>query len=728
MRRRTWLGGLLALWLGLYPQAGAQAQMATLIADSVNIDGRTTVRAKGNVEIYYDGQRVLADELIYDQATDTLQIKGPITLIEASGQVLTATFAQLSGDLKNGIMQGARLVLQGQLQLAAAEINRVDGRYTQLYKTVASSCQVCVNNPTPLWQIRAERVVHDVEERQLYFDNATFEVAGVPVFWLPRMRLPDPSLRRARGFLIPSLQQSSALGLGFRFPYFVPIGDHADLTVTPFISNTTRTLEGRYRQAFRWGNIEFTGAVSADDILTDEVRAYIFGRGEFYLPGDFRLNLNVELVSDNAYLSTYDYSDADRLSNGVEITRTRRNEYISGSFETLRTLRDSEVPIEDTLATNLGRGTYERRFPHLFGGEARLLFDVQGYEREAEVVDAGLLAACAGAMPAIPVAECIARDVFRTTAQAGWFRDWTFNNGMIARAEGQLAADFYVVGQDASFDDKLSRFTPAGAVELRWPLARTAANGARDIIQPVVQLAWSESYGDAAPNEDSRLVEFDEGNLLSLSHFPGTDARDTGVRATAGLAWTHYTPQGQEYALAIARIFRDTDPGLFTGASGLDGASSDWLLAGRVEISERLSLTNRSLFDDSFDFAKSETRLAYIGRTISAATSYVWVEAAPSEGRVEDVSEWSVDFGYAFNRNWTGKVDWRYDLQADSAVEAGIGLEYRNECLNIDLSLSRRFTSSTNVDPSTDVGLTVSLSGFGQDGRPNARECKLVKG
>ena len=57
-----------------------------------------------------------------------------------------------------------------------------------------------------------------------------------------------------------------------------------------------------------------------------------------------------------------------------------------------------------------------------------------------------------------------------------------------------------------------------------------------------------------------------------------------------------------------------------------------------------------------------------------------------------------------------------------------MGIGYRNECVNIDLSLSRRFTSSTNVEPSTDVGLTVSLNGFGQDGRPYARGCTQVEG
>jgi LPS-assembly protein len=727
IRLRYWARLLLAGWLTWQPLAPSQAQLATLVADNVAFDGEDRLVASGNVEVFYEGQRVLADRLVYDRGADELQVIGPITLVEESGQVLVADFAQLSGDLRDGIIQGARLVLDEQLQLAAAEINRVDGRYTQLYKTVASSCRVCEDDPTPLWRIRAEKVVHDQQERQLYFRNARFEVLGLPVFYSPYLRLPDPSLRRATGFLVPSLKQTSELGFGFRFPYFITLGDHADITLTPYLSANSRTLETRYRQVFRWGAVELEGAVSRDDLRPGETRAYLSGIGRFRLPGDFKLNLDVDLVSDNAYLLTYGFSDADRLSNGIEITRTRRNEYISARVETLRTLRDSEVPIEDTLATNLARATYERRLPGVGGGEARLTFDVLGYEREADRVDAALLSACASVTPPI-TSECLARDVFRASAEAGYVRNWEFGNGALLRAETELAADAYVIGQDSSFDNTLSRVTPAAALELRWPLARTAANGARDILQPVAQVAWSETYGDVVPNEDSRLVEFDEGNLLSLSRFPGRDRRETGARATLGLAWTHFTPTGGEYALAAARVFRAEDARLFTAASGLDGTRSDWLVAGRVELGDSLSLNNRSLFDDSLDFTKSETRLTYGGDRLAAAASYIWLDSELAEGRDDDVSELNVDVAYEFNRHFTGSFDVRYDLIAGSTAEAAVGLGYRNECVNVDLSLSRRFTSSTNVAPTTDVGLQVSLNGFGRDGRPYARNCRYVKG
>ena len=51
---------------------------------------------------------------------------------------------------------------------------------------------------------------------------------------------------------------------------------------------------------------------------------------------------------------------------------------------------------------------------------------------------------------------------------------------------------------------------------------------------------------------------------------------------------------------------------------------------------------------------------------------------------------------------------------ADRAQRADLGLTYRNECVSVDLSVSRRFTASDNLRADTDVGLSVRLGGFGR--------------
>ncbi|MGO4915466.1 LPS-assembly protein LptD [Pseudogemmobacter sp. W21_MBD1_M6] len=697
----------LAIALLCLPQTAPAQEVANLVADTVEVQGNNTLIAEGNVEVLYGTSRLKATRITYDRDADLLTIDGPLTIIDGDAALILADHAQLDPKLENGVLTSARLVLDQQLQLAAAEMTRADGRYTQLFKTVASSCQVCASNPVPLWQIRARKIVHDQQERQLYFYDAQFRVAGVPVAYFPRLRLPDPTLKRARGFLFPTIRTTSQLGYGIKAPYFIPIGDHSDLTLTPYVSPKTRTLEFRYRRAFEKGDIEVNGAFS-DDTLTPDGRSYLFVTGGFDLPKQFRLTLDLKAVSDSAYLLDYDYGYQDRLPSTVGITRTRRNEYIGAAFTIYRSLRIAEV--DETQPSTLVGGTYQRRFSApLIGGNSMFTFDLQGHQRKSNsAVDSD----------GDGIADGL--DVLRASARLDWRRNWTLRNGIQISGLAQTNLDFYATNDDPAYAAELSHLTRFAALELRWPWVKSTAGGASHVIEPIAQLVYSAKTGAIVPNEDSRMVEFDEGNLFSLSRFPGYDVYERGQRANLGVSYTRYDPAGWSLGVTVGRILRRADLGQFPAGSGLDGTTSDWLAAVQFDLGDRVSVLNRAIFDGGFDLTKTETRLKWKNEKLDLTTGYIWMDAAPLDYRPLDTSELTVEAGYQVSRQYRSNVNWRYDFIANRAASAELGLQYRNECAQVDLSLSRRFTSSANVAPSTSVDLTVQLSGFGAGGDSSA--------
>ena len=79
----------------------------------------------------------------------------------------------------------ARMILDNRLQIAARALGRSGGRYTTLTRARASSCRVCSADDTPLWEIRARRVVHDTAAQLVYFEGAQLRFGGVPVIWVP---------------------------------------------------------------------------------------------------------------------------------------------------------------------------------------------------------------------------------------------------------------------------------------------------------------------------------------------------------------------------------------------------------------------------------------------------------------------------------------------------------------------------------------------------------------
>jgi len=693
---------LFAIFL-LFPSLAFGQGAATLVADNVSIAGRNQLIAQGNVEVLYDGARLTASRITFDRTADALTIVGPIVLTDASGAIFTATTATLDPKLQSGLLRGARLVLDQKLQLAANQINRADGRLSQLYKVAATSCQVCGDEP-PLWAIRAERVVHDSAERQLYFTNATLRLRGVPIFWLPRMRLPDPSLTRATGFLIPSLRTTDQLGTGLKTPYFIRLGDHRDLTLTPYLSPKTTTLEARYRQAFVNGDITVDAAASRDTLIDDN-RIYLFAEGAFDLPRGFDLTFDIESVSDRAYLLDYGFSSKDRLDSAITLQRITDNERISASFTSYQSLRDDEVnsslpPLvadfaieKNAYSQSLGTLTYE------IDGDA--------------LIRTGTATGDAG------------RDVARLGARATWEKAWVSSIGLVTQSSASLRADLYAIGDDPTFDSTATRAVPQAGVTLRYPLVGRSAN-ARHLVEPVVALAWSDAFGDPPPNEDSRLPEFDAANLFAADRLPGEDATETGWRAAAGVTWTRLGDSGSQSTLTFGRVFRETAQDAFTAGSGQSGHRSDWLIAGQFSLPQGIRFEGRSLFSDAFVPSHTTARLRWVDDGFDVTAAYIWQVADPALGRDNDVSEWALDTTFDLGAAWTANLDTRFDVTQSTPTRAGIGLQWQNECMIVDLSISRRFTTSSTVDASTDYGLAVTLNGFstGRTGNTATARCK----
>lgn len=689
------------------PGAAQTDAPATLIADNIRFNGSSTVTARGAVEVFYDGSRLRAESITYDGATDTLRVQGPLTLVDATGNsVFFAEFAELSADLQNGVMQSARLVLDRQLQIAATEITQTDGRYTQLYQAVASSCQVCFDNPVPLWEIRARRIIHDAVEQQLYFDNAQFRILGVPVFFLPRMRLPDPTLERATGFLAPSIRADDRTGTQLRVPYFIELGDHADITVTPWIGLGTQTIDLRYRQAFRNGELEAEGAVSWDDLTDDATRAYLFADATFEMPRAFTLDLQIQAVSDRGYLTTYGFNDPDILESFARISRVQRDEYIEASGTLYESLREGED--NDTLPTRVAHAEIIRRVtPPVIGGTLTAELEGTGFYRFSSIDgDDG-------------------RDVFRVTGALDWNRTETFG-GLMTTFEGALHGGVYNTQQDSAFGTTVYRLTPYSAIAMRYPMQAVTSGGVSHVIEPVVQLVWSETFGDPAPNEDSFIVEFDEANLFSLDRLPGSDRRETGARANIGLTYTRIAPSGWTLGVGGGVVLRSDDQGQFTDGSGLNGLQSDFLMATHLSFSDQLTLVNRSLFDSSLNFTSSELAVSWRGERHEVASTYTFLEADTGEFRPDDLAELAFDGEYGLANGWDAGMNFRYDFIDNEPTRAALTLGFTNECVDMEFSVSRRYTASSSVEPATSFGLTVSLAGFGagREGRSVGRSCR----
>ncbi len=676
---------------------------AVLIADTIEVTASGNLIAKGVVEVFYRGNTLLADEITYDRTKDTIDISGPITLSDTLGNVVSATQGTLDRDLENGILRSARLVLSQQMELQAAELSRIDGRYSDMTEVGATSCQTCDDRP-PLWQIRAKSVRHDDEEKQIYFRHAQFRIYDIPVFYLPYMRLPDPTVERYQGFLTPKGLSNSIVGLGIKLPYFIPIGDDKDLTVTPFISTKTNTFEWRYRQAFRRGGLTINGSVSRDDLTPASWRGYMRAIGNFNLAHDYKFNFDLETVSDDSYLGDYEIETKDRLQSTLTLSKAAKRSYRAANFINYHSFYDDN----GTLPTLVTFSEYEKRFlPRSIGGELRLNIQAHTNVRGSD-------------------ADQIGRDMARLNGSLLYRRSFTDRLGIQWSAGAQARYDYFAISQDSRYPEIQSAATADTYFDARLPLLRRRTAEQVTLIEPMVQLGYSARQILDLPNEESTRVELDSANLLSLSRFPAPDRYERGLRGAIGLRFKHHFTQSHKLDFVMGQVFRENAREDFSASSGLRNAKSDFLISTRYNNGKTFGVMARAIVDQKAQVTKAEALFDVTHGKWDVNAGYSLLKADAYEERDTTVAEWKLATRYKANQNWTVSNNLRYDLVSAKTAQAGLGLKYQNECVEIDFSVSRRFTVSGTSEPLTTYGLTVDLLGFSTGGQSGlvTRSCR----
>ncbi len=701
----------LALGILTSPPAFAEPK-ASLIADTLAITPGDVLVATGDVEVIHKGQRLTAQRIVYNRTLNSLVIEGPITLDDGKNITILASSAALSDDLRNGLISNARVIIDQQLQISAGAIQRVDGRYNAMFTAAASSCQTCLGR-APLWEIRASRVVHDTVEKQLYFNDAQFRIAGVPLAYFPRLRLPDPTLRRATGFLVPQFEASTSLGFGVKVPYFIAMGPSKDLLITPYATDLgDRSIELRYRHAFRTGTLTVTGALSNDTIENGKLRGYVLASGSFRLPAEYTLKLRGETVSDAGFFNRYGLTEQDRFVTSAEIGRANRDQVVQArvsGFYSVRSREDNATqPSQMSDFERLQRIDLGEFGDFSFGLSAKVRQRASTNPLDGDDRDSA----------------ADGRDVGGFGVSGEWQKSTVLPFGVLGKATLGLRLDRYRVAEDAIFAGDYNRSSSAFAAELRWPLIKTGANGGTHTLEPMAQIVLAPDNSTRLFNEDSALVEFDEGNLFALNRFPGSDRIEASNRANLGVNYTYAAPNGQRLQLSVGRVISSNSAAQFAAASGLGQARSDWLVAGQLDMNSQLGLTARSLFTEDGDLRKLELRTEVKSNKTDLSVGYLYTPADADEQRSDTISEISLSGSQSLSQRWNASVTARYDTQAKALSKSGVAMVYRNECLQLDVSLSRRFATSSRVDPNTVFGLSVAFLGFGGQAAGVAEQCR----
>lgn len=572
---------------------------------------RNTVSASGDVELNYGGRTLQADRVIYDRNTGRVMAEGNVRLTEANGAVTTGDRFELTDDFKTGFIDSLRVSQVGRdesgpvtTRFSAPRAERVGGETTSFEYGTYTACEPCRDNPErpPLWQVKAARIVHNNQERRIYYEGGSIEFGGVPVAYVPYFWTPDPTVRRETGFLAPNFIYTRALGAGLSVPFFWAMAPDRDLTVQPtFLSNQGVLLQGEYRQRLLTGafNIRAAGIFQQDrDAFLDPPfgagdrngRGSLETNGRFNINQNWQYGWNVALLSDKWFLQNYKVR-SDTFSSNYLLLESTSQIFLRGqgdrSFFDLRGYYFKGLSYADwqkQLPLVAPVLDYDKRVsgPDPIGGEARLQVNVTNLSREltqytpalrgnqafplsgqnnvlAGIGTTAAYESCAVFQRGVCLVRGLAGDYARASVDASWRRDIIDGAGQIWTPFAYVRADGFFNSPDLTGfqnqyipnfikgeDEFVGRATPAVGLEYRYPFIADAGRFGTHTVTPIAQFIArpNETGIGRLPNEDAHSLVYDDTNLFNWDKFSGYDRAEGGTRANVGVQYNVATPAG----------------------------------------------------------------------------------------------------------------------------------------------------------------------------------------
>ena len=712
------------------PRVGGDGQM---LVQAVEVDydyNNSRVSAVGNVQLFYNGTSVEADKVVYDQKTKRLYAEGNIRMTDADGKITYANAMDLSDDYRDGFVDSLRVDTADATRMAATRADRSSGNYTVFENGVYTACAPCQDDPKkpPLWQVKGARIIHDQQEKMLYFETAQLEFFGVPLAYIPYFSTPDPTVKRKSGFLMPGFSEASAYGFGVDIPYYWAIAPDYDATFTPRITSKQgvlfqaefrqRLIDGSY-QIRAYGIDQLDPGAFAGQPGDRQFRGGIDTKGQFAINDKWVWGWDGVILSDYYFMSDYRLAQyRDPMNAFLTLpTEAISQLYLTGvgnrSYFDLRSVyflsfsgNQQQVPVIYPVLD------YSNVFNYpIFGGEVSYKTNFVNLTRNDAVFDpitnlanvAGLCTPTSADPLARTPSQCLLRGFpgtyTRLTVEAQWRRSFTDSAGEIWTPFASFRAD--AINADVSNQPGVSNFLPVGdtqalrlmptvGLEYRYPFINVQPWGSTT-VEPIAQVIIrpNETYAGQLPNEDAQSLVFDASNLFSVDKFSGYDRVEGGGRANVGVQTTTQFDQGgtikalfgesyQLFGLNSFAVQDSTNTGL---DSGLAKPLSDYVGSVSYSPNRTYTFSVRSRLDEqTWNIERFEAEAKANFDRWAVGLTYGNYAPQPELGYLTRREGLLANGSVKITANWVATGAARWDLEANKINQYVVGAGYVDDC------------------------------------------------
>ncbi len=713
-----------------------QSKPLYLQGDDIVYDTKNNrVIARGNVEIYYNDYALTADQVTYDQGANTLTAQGNVQIREPNGNIVRAERFDATADFRDAFIQSLSAVSKDETRIVARRASRRDANVTEFEQGKFTPCKSDDGKP-PLWCISAQRIVHDQQAATITYQDAQFEIFGVPVFYMPFFSHADPSVKRRTGFLPPEYASSTTLGWSVEVPYYLALANSYDFTFHPMYTSRHGTLyQGHWRHRVAIGNvtgmyyvklagIAQDGATLPDDLslerkqLLEGWRGSAETRGVFSLGSWWKLGWDITVESDDSFRRFYKLDhiyQTDRV-NQIFLQGLSSRNYFGATLYHFGGLLIEDTPISESVVHPVIDYNYIVGQPVL-GGELSFNGNIQSLSRSKGT------------------------DSSRAAIEAQWRRKVIDPIGQVWTPFAQVRGDVTQLtnGFDPSLtftgtaaaipEDTITRAMAAVGITYSYPFVAHTQQ-ASHVVEPIAQVVVRPAHVSQRrlPDEDAKSLYWDDTLLFDIDKFSGWDRIETGTRANVGLQYTFQHKSGPYARLIAGQSFHlggenaFTSPGYvpsstvapltcnpaipsercipnYSPLSGLDTNRSDYVLGAYIAPVQAFRLVAQSRFDEEeLSLRRADVFAALALGPLGLNAQYSYTRDNPTLGFVDSQQDLTVAATLRLTDRWSLAAAMRYDLDAKFRLHDSLQVKYSDECFVLTATVAENFINNPGQD------------------------------
>jgi LPS-assembly protein len=549
----------------------------------------------------------------------------------------------------------------------------------------------------PPWQITADEIIHDKKKKTIYYNNASLKIYDKSVVYFPKFFHPDPSVERKSGFLFPTFQDNSNIGLSLNIPYFWVISDNKDITFNPRMFNDDKLLlqtEYRQKNLDSFHIADFSQFLSGDGSSKGHF-FYNFSKEMFSSKfNDVLMDVNIEQVSNDTYLKTFEIDspiikNENNLTNKLSFDIFGKNSFMNLNFEINEDLSKNKsdryeyIPNFNLLKTFDNSGILSEKYSWYSEGSLKnfntnitekKLLNRLSYQSDQKVLNNGFV---------------------------------TQNNFLITNqiSDGKNSLDYK--------NHFTSNVVPVFEKNYSIPMQKEVGNN-QSLLTPRFSVRVGPEHTKNQRNID-RIIKYD--NIFDINRLQSSEINEGGIATTVGYDFIsiNKTTSNEIFKIGLANNIRFKENNDLPSSSNLGKKNSD--LVGVIKYSPNENFKFNYDFSLKNNLLEKNYELMSFDFFIKGFSSKF--EYLNENNNINKSSFLINETSLALNESNSLTFETRKNKELDFTEYYNLLYQYENDCLKAGIEYRKNYYSDVDLKPTENLFFKISILPFGGANSPN---------